>query len=67
MAIKKLANAFHNLGEMRRTYREIVLMRHLQHENLLCLTDLFVPTHADFDDIYMVLDARARVCLCKRR
>ena len=34
VAIKKIANAFDNYMDAKRTLREIKLMRHLDHENV---------------------------------
>ena len=35
VAIKKIGNAFENLTDARRTLREIKLLRHLRHENII--------------------------------
>lgn len=53
VAIKKIANAFEDPREAKRTYREIVLMRNIQHDNILFLLDLF---DASDDAIYMVTE-----------
>jgi hypothetical protein len=37
VAIKKIANAFDNYMDAKRTLREIKLLRHLDHENVSCL------------------------------
>lgn len=34
VAIKKIANAFDNLMDAKRTLREIKLLRHFDHENV---------------------------------
>jgi serine/threonine protein kinase len=39
VAIKKIANAFDNNMDAKRTLREIKLLRHLDHENVLVLID----------------------------
>lgn len=37
VAIKKIANAFDNNMDAKRTLREIKLLRHLDHENVILL------------------------------
>lgn len=37
VAIKKIGNAFENLTDARRTLREIKLLRHLRHENVIAV------------------------------
>jgi serine/threonine protein kinase len=55
VAIKKIPNAFANLTDTKRTLREIKLLRHLQHENVISLRDIFrPPSRAEFDDLYLV-------------
>ena len=39
MAIKKIGNAFENLTDARRTLREIKLLRHLRHENIIAVSE----------------------------
>ena len=40
IAIKKIANAFDNRIDAKRTLREIKLLRHMDHENVSVLLDL---------------------------
>lgn len=55
VAIKKIPNAFANLTDTKRTLREIRLLRHLQHENVISLRDIFrPPSKLEFDDLYLV-------------
>lgn len=42
VAIKKIANAFDNHMDAKRTLREIKLLRHLDHENVSCAAFLKV-------------------------
>lgn len=37
VAIKKIGNAFENLTDARRTLREIKLLRHLKHDNIIAV------------------------------
>lgn len=56
VAVKKIAKVFDNLEETKRTYREIVLMRHLQHECIQCVLDVFSSPEAQFEDVYLVTE-----------
>lgn len=44
VAIKKIANAFDNNMDAKRTLREIKLLRHLDHENVLIHLDFIFAT-----------------------
>lgn len=55
VAIKKIENAFEHITFTKRTLRELRILRHLQHENLIDIQDIFLPgKKEDFDDIYVV-------------
>lgn len=57
VAIKKIHRAFDDLVDAKRILREIKLLRHFKHENIIGLRDLIGPTEeAPFEDIYIVLD-----------
>ena len=57
VAIKKIANAFDNVTDARRTLREIKLLRRLQHENIVLLKDVMMPPSLeDFNDVYLVYE-----------
>lgn len=57
VAIKKIANAFENLTDARRTLREIKLLRHLRHENIIAVKDILRPPAKDkFNDVYLVYE-----------
>ena len=43
VAIKKISNAFENAIDAKRTLREIRLLRHLAHENVIRLLDVLPP------------------------
>nr|ABF82263.1 MAP kinase [Cicer arietinum] len=43
VAVKKIANAFDNHMDAKRTLREIKLLRHLDHENVIGLRDVIPP------------------------
>lgn len=57
VAIKKIGNAFENLTDARRTLREIKLLRHLKHENIIAVKDIMKPPSRDkFNDVYLVYE-----------
>mmetsp|Transcript_9556 Transcript_9556/g.33863 ORF Transcript_9556/g.33863 Transcript_9556/m.33863 type:complete len:404 (-) Transcript_9556:227-1438(-) len=54
-AIKKIENAFEHLTFAKRTLRELRILRHLRHENLIDIRHVFLPGLKDkFEDIYVV-------------
>ena len=54
VAIKKVPNAFHDLTDALRILREIKLMRHFNHENIVGVLDLGPPPSlAAFEDVYI--------------
>ncbi|KAG7239857.1 hypothetical protein INR49_030590 [Caranx melampygus] len=57
VAIKKLYRPFQSLIHAKRAYRELRLLRHIQHENVICLLDVFTPdsTLDKFQTFYMVM------------
>jgi len=58
VAIKKVSKAFEDLVDAKRILREIKLLRHFDHENVIHIKDLGVPNPelglAGFNDIYIV-------------
>jgi len=58
VAIKKIANCFESATDARRTLREVRLLRHLAHDNVVALLDVLVPRHGDSGprDIYLVYE-----------
>eukprot|EP00882_Tetradesmus_deserticola_P013921 GHRQ01014787.1.p1 GENE.GHRQ01014787.1~~GHRQ01014787.1.p1 ORF type:complete len:274 (+),score=76.38 GHRQ01014787.1:655-1476(+) len=56
VAIKKIGNAFDNLTDARRTLREIKLLRHLRHENIIAVRDIMKATKDRFNDVYLVYE-----------
>lgn len=58
IAIKKIGSAFDNPIDAKRTLREIKLLRHLLHENVIQIKDI-MKTHASretFQDVYVVYE-----------
>jgi len=57
IAIKKIPKAFDDLIDAKRILREVKLLRHFKHENIIGLRDLIgCPEGEPFEDIYIVLD-----------
>ncbi|KAH1235037.1 Mitogen-activated protein kinase MMK2 [Glycine max] len=57
VAIKKVGNAFDNRIDAKRTLREIKLLRHMEHENVIALKDIIRPPQRyNFNDVYIVYE-----------
>uniref|UniRef100_A0A0X3PRX8 mitogen-activated protein kinase n=1 Tax=Schistocephalus solidus TaxID=70667 RepID=A0A0X3PRX8_SCHSO len=56
VAIKKLDRPFDNAEYAKRTYRELAILSHMDHENIICMIDAFSPqsTFDTFNEIYLV-------------
>jgi len=57
VAIKKVGKAFDDLIDAKRILREIKLLMHFKHENIIGLYDLIEPpSFQNFEDLYIVMD-----------
>ena len=59
VAVKKMPNAVDEIISCKRMLREVRMMRHFQHENLLMLRDVMFPPSSNvlmWKDIYLVTD-----------
>lgn len=58
VAIKKIAGVADNATDCKRTLREMRLLRHFSHENVIALKDVYVPeSHgSNFQDVYTVTE-----------
>ena len=58
VAVKKIPRAFDELTTAKRTYRELKILRHLRHENIISILDIMEPpeNESTFHDVYVVLD-----------
>jgi len=56
VAIKKLARPFQSAIHAKRTYRELRMLKHMRHENIIGLLDVFTPASSieTFSDVYLV-------------
>ncbi|SGY53481.1 BQ5605_C006g03764 [Microbotryum silenes-dioicae] len=52
-AIKKIMKPFSTPVLAKRTYRELKLLKHIQHENIISLSDIFI---SPLEDIYFVTE-----------
>ena len=57
VAIKKVENAFEDLVDAKRIYREIKLLRFFNHDNIVKLYEILSPDNPkNFNDIYIVTE-----------
>ncbi|XP_050408899.1 mitogen-activated protein kinase 7 [Patella vulgata] len=58
VAIKKIPNVFDVLVIAKRTHREIKILKHFKHDNIICIREILKPKEdfKDFRDIYVVFD-----------
>jgi mitogen-activated protein kinase 1/2 len=57
VAIKKIYNVFDNRVDALRTLRELKLLRHLRHANVIALKDIMMPVQRrSFKDVYLVYE-----------
>lgn len=58
VAIKKLSRPFQNVTHAKRAYREFVLMKLVNHKNIIGLLNAFTPqrTLEEFQDVYLVME-----------
>ncbi|KAK7112492.1 stress-activated protein kinase JNK-like [Littorina saxatilis] len=58
VAIKKLSRPFQNVTHAKRAYREFVLMKLVNHKNIIGLLNAFTPQKSleDFQDVYLVME-----------
>ncbi|KAJ1384032.1 Serine/threonine-protein kinase, active site [Sesbania bispinosa] len=57
VAIKKIGNAFDNRIDAKRTLREIKLLCHMDHDNIIKIKDIIrPPDRENFNDVYIVYE-----------
>lgn len=57
VAIKKISKAFDNIIDAKRTLREIKLLRHMDHENIIAIKDIIRPPKKEaFSDVYIIYE-----------
>lgn len=58
VAIKKISNAFEEVTNAKRTLRELKILKHFKHDNIIAIKDILQPNipHSAFKSVYVVLD-----------
>uniref|UniRef100_A0A1I8IZB4 Mitogen-activated protein kinase n=1 Tax=Macrostomum lignano TaxID=282301 RepID=A0A1I8IZB4_9PLAT len=56
VAIKKTSRIFDAVSIAKRTYREIKILRHFSHPNIISIKSIIVPKEKDFSELYVVFD-----------
>ncbi|KAE8700847.1 Mitogen-activated protein kinase-like protein NTF6 [Hibiscus syriacus] len=57
VAIKKIGNAFDNRIDAKRTLREIKLLCHMDHDNIIKIKDIITPPEKEkFNDVYIAYE-----------
>ncbi|WAR03888.1 MK07-like protein [Mya arenaria] len=58
VAIKKIPNVFDLRDAAKRTYREIKILKHFKHDNIIHIRQILKPKESmnDFRDVYVVFD-----------
>jgi mitogen-activated protein kinase 1/3 len=56
VAVKLVKSAFNDLIDAKRIVREVKLLRHFEHDNVVSILDIFPPDSPDFEDIYIIMD-----------
>lgn len=56
MAIKKISNAFEVLTNAKRTLRELKILKHFKHDNIIAIKDILQPNlpHSAFKSVYVI-------------
>ncbi len=55
-AVKKIARAFDSKVDARRVFREVKLLRHLKHENIIKIEQVLPSPRGDLNDLYLVFE-----------
>lgn len=58
VAIKKIPNTFDVVTNAKRTLRELKILKHFKHDNIIAIKDILKPTvpYSEFKSVYVVLD-----------
>ncbi|XP_030224646.1 mitogen-activated protein kinase 9 isoform X2 [Gadus morhua] len=58
VAVKKLCRPFQNQTHAKRAYRELVLLKCVNHKNIIRLINVFTPQQSldEFQDLYLVME-----------
>jgi len=56
VAVKWIENVFDQEIDTKRILREVYILRHLRHENVIHLLDIFVPPKDPFNEIFLIFE-----------
>lgn len=56
VAIKKISNAFEVVTNAKRTLRELKILKHFKHDNIIAIKDILQPKlpHSAFKSVYVL-------------
>lgn len=59
VAIKKISNAFEVVTNAKRTLRELKILKHFKHDNIIAIKDILQPNlpHSAFKSVYVLNSA----------
>lgn len=55
-AVKKIDRLFDDLNDCKRVVRELMLLKHLNHPNVVNLVDIVLPKDPKYNEIYLVME-----------
>mmetsp|Transcript_11639 Transcript_11639/g.25628 ORF Transcript_11639/g.25628 Transcript_11639/m.25628 type:complete len:403 (-) Transcript_11639:188-1396(-) len=68
VAVKKIEGVFEHITTTKRTLRELRILRHLQHENLMQVKNIFITGKTtEFEEIYVVSELMETDLACTLR
>lgn len=64
MAIKKISNAFEVVTNAKRTLRELKILKHFKHDNIIAIKDILQPNlpHSAFKSVYVLFALISGIC-----
>lgn len=64
MAIKKISNAFEVVTNAKRTLRELKILKHFKHDNIIAIKDILQPKlpHSAFKSVYVLYFSSCTLC-----
>lgn len=64
VAIKKIPSVFEALTIAKRTYREIKILKHFKHDNIICIREILLPKE-NAKDFKVIIFCAFKICkLC---
>lgn len=61
VAIKKISNAFEVVTNAKRTLRELKILKHFKHDNIIAIKDILQPNlpHSAFKSVYVLFPSNS--------